>query len=326
MVSQREGILYCTQVNWPFASWMMLALRSVSLRLGLAYRAPAAAAPFTLAMASSAAAVSSSTMIHPLTPSPLLAHTLAINGTPAAVTSTLSAAQTIAALACVPFREWAEAMDPALTVRSVHFTDIDMFGPRVGFVKFTVDATFHGRRIPGIVFMRGGAVAVLPILRSGEERWVLCIRQPRLAVPSSSFLEIPAGMLDASGAFAGVAAKEMEEETSLVMSESELIDMTALAFSSDGSAGVGGATKLRGMYPSVGACDEFLRLMYYSKVVTQDELDALRGKATGCIEEGEVITVELIRYEELWRHAPDAKTLCSLFLYEKLVAAGLLKP
>jgi hypothetical protein len=58
--------------------------------------------------------------------------------------------------------------------------------------------------------MRGGAVAILVVLRCDGEEWALCCRQPRLPVGSGGFLEIPAGMLDGSGHFAGVAAKEMK--------------------------------------------------------------------------------------------------------------------
>jgi hypothetical protein len=82
----------------------------------------------------------------------------------------------------------------------------------------------------------------------------------------------------------------------------------------------------RGMYPSVGACDEFLRLLYYSRDVSRAELRALQGKATGCMEEGEVITLDLVPLASLWRRAPDAKTLCALLLLDKLVAEGLIAP
>ena len=260
---------------------------------------------------------------------------LTIHGTLVAVTAAPSI-NLAAALSFTPFVEWAAAVDPALLVSAIHFSDLDMFGgSRVGFLKFTATATYHGRRIPGIVFMRGGAVSILPILSCGAEKWVLCCRQPRLAVPHAAFLELPAGMLDGSGQFSGVAAKEMEEETSLVMGEADLIDMTALAYdgvaAKDTAGGVGtapswtgGGPHPRGVYPSVGACDEFLRLMLFRKEMSLSELEALRGKATGCMEDGEVITLELVPYDELWRRAPDAKTLCSLYLYEKLCRAGLI--
>ena len=73
--------------------------------------------------------------------------------------------------------------------------------------------------IPGIVFMRGGAVSILPVLECGDERFVLLVRQPRLAVGFAAFPEIPAGMLDGSGKFSGVAAKELQEETGIEISE-----------------------------------------------------------------------------------------------------------
>ena len=65
--------------------------------------------------------------------------------------------------------------------------------------------------------------------------------------------------------------RQLEEETGITIKESELFDMTAAAF----SAGT------RGWYPSVGACDEFLRLLYYETAYSREQLEALRGKATG---------------------------------------------
>lgn len=52
--------------------------------------------------------------------------------------------------------------------------------------------------------------------------------------------------------FAGKAAKEMSEETLLEIKESELYDLTALAYGS----------KYQGMYPSAGGCDEVTSLFY----------------------------------------------------------------
>lgn len=216
-----------------------------------------------------------------------------------------------------PFADWVRDLDEAMVVRNIHIQSVDWFGPRVGFVKFVCDATFNGKRIPGIVFARGGAVAILPVLECGGAQFVLCCRQPRLPCGSSSFLEIPAGMLDGSGHFTGVAAKEMEEETGLVMYDDELVDLTALAY---GNSTAG----RRGVYPSVGACDEFLRLFLYRTSMSVVQLESLRGKATGNMQENEMITLEVVPLEELWRRAPDAKTLCALHLYERLRSAGVL--
>jgi hypothetical protein len=59
-------------------------------------------------------------------------------------------------LAAKIFHEWAAGMDPELNVKEVAVQGVDMFGPRVGFIKFSASVEFHGKRVPGIVFMRGG--------------------------------------------------------------------------------------------------------------------------------------------------------------------------
>ena len=230
-----------------------------------------------------------------------------------------------AALACRPFREWAASLDSRFTFVSLTIQSVDFFGPRVGFVKLIAEASWCGTRVPGVIFLRGGAVSVLPLLSCGGERWVVCARQPRLAV-GGDFLELPAGMIDDAGSFVGVAAKEMEEETGIVIDPHQLIDLTSLALNTvndnDQSPPQTPGNPRRGLYPSVGACDEFLRLFFFQKTVAADELQALHGKLTGSKDENEQITLQLVRYEDLWRATVDAKTLASVFLLEKLVQQG----
>jgi ADP-sugar diphosphatase len=214
----------------------------------------------------------------------------------------------VRALDCVPFKDWCLTMESELKVHSIEVTDVDYFGPRVGFLKFKADVEYNGVRVPGIVFARGGAVAVLVIVRCEGRKWAICCKQPRVPSGRSAFLEIPAGesdfgrhpcpsalistiarfvgnfieaysrwplssragMLDGSGHFAGVAAKELEEETGIIVTTDKLFDMTAAVYPGE-----------RGWYPSVGACDEFLRLMHFATDMTRAELEALRGKTTG---------------------------------------------
>ena len=47
--------------------------------------------------------------------------------------------------------------------------------------------------VPGIVFMRGGAVSILPILTCGGDTYVLLCRQARVPAGFAAFPEIPAG-------------------------------------------------------------------------------------------------------------------------------------
>jgi hypothetical protein len=141
------------------------------------------------------------------TPDTLPSASVIINGKHVPVTGSHACIKLDDVLAAAPFKDWVAAMDPELLVHSVSVTDVDYFGSRVGFIKMRADVEFHGQRVPGIVFLRGGAVAILVVLRCEGERWVVCCRQPRVPVGRAGFLEIPAGMLDGSGHFAGVAAK-----------------------------------------------------------------------------------------------------------------------
>lgn len=94
-----------------------------------------------------------------------------------------------------------------------------------------------------ISFKRGGAVSMLLILKAKDQPdKVILTLQPRIPVPHFAFPELPAGMLDGSGNFTGTAAKEIEEETGLVIKEEELVDMTELAY----------GDQWRGVYTSAG--------------------------------------------------------------------------
>jgi len=91
-----------------------------------------------------------------------------------------------------------------------------MFGPNVGFINIEADITLQGKKLPGFIFIRGDAVAMLLLV---NKKMVLT-RQFR--APYGQFLlEAPAGMIDEEQNFAGVthfillikvAAKELKEE------------------------------------------------------------------------------------------------------------------
>ena len=52
---------------------------------------------------------------------------------------------------------------------------------------------------------------------SQDEKHVVLTIQPRIAAASLAFPELPAGMVDDSGTFAGAAAKEIKEELGLLI-------------------------------------------------------------------------------------------------------------
>jgi ADP-sugar diphosphatase len=158
-----------------------------------------------------------------------------------------------------------------------------------------------------------------------DEKQVILTVQPRIAAGSLAFTEIPAGMLDGeTNSFAGKAAKEIKEEADLEVKPDELLDMTKLALSDVQTDRVLPAESLaESMYPSPGACDEFMPLMLCQKRLSRRHMESLEGKATGLENEGEQIKLKLVPLNRLWREAVrDGKALAALSLYENLKREG----
>lgn len=73
------------------------------------------------------------------------------------------------------------------------------------------------------------------------------------------------------------------------------------------------------MYPSAGGCDEFISIFMHERQVPRAQLSEWSGKLTGLKEEGERITLKLVRLEDLWKEGRrDAKCLAALALWEGL--------
>ncbi|KAH7297363.1 hypothetical protein KP509_26G066700 [Ceratopteris richardii] len=203
------------------------------------------------------------------------------------------------------------------SLKKVTIQSVDMFGQRVGFLKFkaeiTDDAT--GKHIPGIVFARGAAVAVLMLLECNQETYAVLTEQARVPV-GRVLLELPAGMLsDDAGDFVGTAAQEVEEEIGIHIKSSDLVNLTDFLHPSTGQQ----------IFPSPGGCDEGIKLMLYRCHVKQEVIDSLKGKQTGLREDGEFIKVHVVPYKSLWRSTTDAKALAAISLYEMGKREGLLE-
>jgi ADP-sugar diphosphatase len=121
-------------------------------------------------------------------------------------------------------------------------------------------------------------------------------------------------MLDGSGHFKGVAAEEIAEECNIVIGESELTDLTELAY----------GDSYRGIIPSSGGSDEFYRMFVFRREVEPAVLTELQGRLTGLMAEGEYIKLNIIPLGDLWKSTPDAKALCALALFDCLKRQGTL--
>lgn len=204
-------------------------------------------------------------------------------------------------------------------MHSVEMQAVDVFGPnRVGFLKFVAKVTDQdGDPCPGCVFMRGGSVAVLPILEAIETGKKFTILVQLNSVPTASVLfpSIPAGMIDSEGHFSGHMAREIKEETGLIIHEKDLTDMTELAY----------GDRFQGMYPSVGGLDEYIRLFTFCERMKEAKIFELHEKLTGLVEEQEKIILKIIPFEDLWYSTSDGKALSALTLYENLKKQGKIK-
>ncbi|KAL5815312.1 hypothetical protein ACOSQ3_026100 [Xanthoceras sorbifolium] len=203
-----------------------------------------------------------------------------------------------------------------MLLKQVLIQGVDMFGKRIGFLKFKADIFYKetGKKVPGIVFARGPAVAVLILLDSGGETYAILTEQVR--VPTGRVvLELPAGMLDDDkGDFVGTAVREVEEEIGIHLNLEDMIDLTAFLDPSTGCR----------VFPSPGGCDEEISLFLYKGSVDEEIIRQLQGKETGLREHGELIKVRVVPYRELWRMTADVKVLTAIGLYEMANREGVL--
>jgi ADP-sugar diphosphatase len=227
------------------------------------------------------------------------------------------------------FIDWCENFEEKLLetidFSNIYIHDFDMPGPRLLFIKFSTDMKYNtkfatnfkklypNKPIPimsDIVFMRGATVAILMVLRcvDGKDR-VVITKQTRVPIGKLEFEEIPAGMMDDSNNFTGTAAKEVEEETSIKINET---DLKPLIIPPDSQS----------CYPSPGGCDEEIRFYLYSPDITYtlERIQQINGKKTGALDEGESITVKVVTMDELRNTTKDMKTLTALYLYDKRMA------
>lgn len=174
--------------------------------------------------------------------------------------------------------------------------------------------------------------------------------QPRIPAGSLSFIELPAGMLDEDNpsavppssysgkessddnpritTFSGSAAREIAEETGLIVTSDQLICMTDLILESSTSIPSSESSfslehLKQAMYPSPGGSDEYIPLFLHQRRVSSAQLKEWQGRLTGLRDQSEKITVRIVPLKEAWViGGRDGKVLAALGLYWKLKDEG----
>lgn len=162
--------------------------------------------------------------------------------------------------------------------------------------------TPEGNRIPPIIFVRGHACIIVPLLinKNGKEERFLMVQQRRIATGALS-LEFPAGMLDREiNNPLGVAIRELKEETGLDISEDLLFPLSEGPY-----------------YTSPGASDE--GIYYYGCTIELDdeEYRSFEGRIRGDTTENEYIQVTLKTKEEAKREITTLPARLGLSLFEE---------
>jgi len=185
----------------------------------------------------------------------------------------------------------------SLLLRSIKIISVYMFGKNVGFIGLEADCSLISHpetKLPGYSFIRGKSVAIFVLINN---KFMVLTKQYR--VPVGKFmLEIPAGMLDESGDFSGVAAKELEEEIGVKINQKDLVYMTS-------------------MYPSCGGSDEEI-VIYFTNLTLKDaEIEELRIKTFGEENSHEIITLQVLELNfENILETKDAKLITAAFAAE----------
>jgi ADP-sugar diphosphatase len=180
---------------------------------------------------------------------------------------------------------------------------------KLGFLFLEVECINKetGQQVPGIVFLRGGAVAVYIVVEVEGKNYVVLTEQVRIPC-GKKILEIPAGMLDGSNNFAGVAMKEITEETGL--RSPNLDELIPLG---------------NPIIPSGGGCDEFIQLFYWKTSIDIANLEKMKSTIFGSPDENESIRLVFIPEEDyedkLHFEITDVKAICAHFRYSKLIKA-----
>jgi 8-oxo-dGTP pyrophosphatase MutT (NUDIX family) len=176
-----------------------------------------------------------------------------------------------------------------INIENVHIDAVTMFGPNVGFVYLTANATdINGKILPGTAFIRGGAVCCLLLIKNSDTKDYFMVVVEEIKVPvGASVIQTPAGMKDSDNNIRGKIIDEIKEETGIVVSNNLVYHKEIDHLQSNT------LIQFDGFYPSQGGCDEFIDVFAYVTELTSSQLEKVNGRQLGNANENEMIKVHV---------------------------------
>jgi 8-oxo-dGTP pyrophosphatase MutT (NUDIX family) len=160
--------------------------------------------------------------------------------------------------------------------------------------------TPEGDKIPPICFIKGEVVCICIVLidKETKEKYLLLVKQRRIAEGGFTF-EHPAGMVDGTKSPLEIAVMEVKEETGIVVSENDLIDLSPN----------------KRLFPSTGTSDEAMYFYFCEITLDKKEIEAFENKEMGTEYEFERITTHVYPFVEAHQKINNSNGLLLNYLY-----------
>ena len=169
------------------------------------------------------------------------------------------------------------------------------------FSLVMIDAdTPEGDKIPPICFIKGEVVCVCIVLidRETKEKYLLLVKQRRIAEGGFTF-EHPAGMVDGTKTPLEIAVMEVKEETGIIVSENQLINLSPN----------------KRLFPSTGTSDEAMYFYFCEILLEKKEIESFENKEMGTAYEFERITTHVYPFIEGHQKINNSNGLLLNYLY-----------
>jgi 8-oxo-dGTP pyrophosphatase MutT (NUDIX family) len=157
-----------------------------------------------------------------------------------------------------------------------------------------------GEKLLPVVLLRGHFVSIVTVLINKEtnEKNLLLVKQRRVA-NGDNFWEHPAGMCDSETDPKKVCVKEIKEETGLEVSENQIFPLS----------------NQKMFFSSPGLLDEGAYYFYTEMEMNSHEIEKLKTKIAGAIEESEFIQTQVCSLKEAMDKFANAHSMLQIYLY-----------